>query len=82
MVLLLSALSTLALAQTPDTDAGARVVIPSVQEIDFDPRSVQGVLDRPNGVVVFDRRQATFHPLIRLRANFASEMGRSTDEVR
>ncbi len=82
MLLFLSALSTLALAQTPETDPGARVVVPPVQEIDFDPQKVHATLDRPSGTVVFGRRQATFNPLIQLRANFEAEMLQSADDVR
>jgi hypothetical protein len=82
MVLILSALSSLALAQTPETASSPRVVVPPVQLLDFDPQSVTGTFTRPESNLILERKRATFDVLIRLRTDFDAEMVETLDEVR
>lgn len=43
---------------------------------------VEGGVEHPTGVGVFEARRGQFKPLIHLRADFADEMTRSVDEAR
>ena len=49
-------------------------------EIDFDKRAIEGEVQRPNGSIILETRQATFNPLIKLRADFNAEMYQSVHE--
>ncbi len=77
----LPALSTAAFAQDED-DGNRDVKYKERTEIDFDGVDVTGELVKPQGQLLLDRRKADFNPLIKLRANFDTEMKQSVDEVK
>lgn len=73
--------SDLAFAQDePEEDR--KVVYKQKTEIDFEGLEVEGVLQKPQGALVIDRRTASFNPLIKLRTDFNVEIDQSTDEIK
>ena len=51
-------------------------------EIDFEGLEIEGVLQKPQGALVLDRKKASFNPLIKLRTDFNAEIDQSTNEVK
>lgn len=77
-------LSTLALAQTPDS---REVPAPLVRyaertEIVFDPGQVEASLMGPGNAVVLERKRAVFNPMITLRTNFSDLMEQDAAQLR
>lgn len=80
LVLLSPAVS---LAQDASTDqADPKVVIPPVQNIEFDVIKVNGTWVGPSGVLTVNRQPGHFNPLFRLRENFDDVMKAQADQVR
>ena len=75
-------LALLGLAAAQDTDLPDNVIIPAVQELEFEYVRVDGKLVGPNGVVVVERPKAEFNPMIKLRTDFHAEMDNSVDSIR
>jgi hypothetical protein len=84
--LLLGALASLvasaALAQDEEDSGDRKVVYKTKTEIDFEGLDVNGELVKPQSALVLDRKKAQFNPLIKLRADFNTEMEQSVDEVK
>jgi hypothetical protein len=59
-----------------------KVVYKERTEVDFEGVEVAGELVKPQGALLLDRKRASFNPLIKLRADFNSEMSQSVDEVK
>jgi len=51
-------------------------------EIDFEGIEIQGILVKPQGSLILDRRSASFNPLIKLRTDFDDEIEKSVDEIK
>ena len=51
-------------------------------EIDFEDVSVDGELKKPHGAYLLDKRQSSFNPLIKLKADFNKEMIESVTQIR
>jgi len=80
-------LALLALAASPalaqdDEVPGRKVVYKTKTEIDFEAVEVAGELVKPQGALLLDRKRGSFNPLIKLRADFNSEMDASVDEIK
>ena len=60
----------------------AKVVYKSRTEIDFEGVEVDGVLVKPQGALLLDRKRANFNPLIKLLTYFDAEMEKSVDEIK
>ena len=86
MTLVLSLVSLLAPVFAAESDAPAtaasNVRYQAVTDITFEDIEIEGKIQRPENVLVLERRRATFNPLIRLRADFDAEMRQSVDVVR
>jgi len=65
-----------------DADTGRRVLRQRVTEVDFDGLDVNAPLVKPSGVLVSERRRASFNSLISLRANFDAEVDASIDDMK
>ena len=59
-----------------------RVVYQRETVIDFDTQDVEGRIVGPDGVVIIERRIASFNPLITLRADFNDLLSQSVEEVK
>lgn len=66
--------------ETPAEDR--RVTYRQKTEIDFEGLEIEGVLQKPQGALVLDRKKASFNPLIKLRTDFNAEIDQSTQEVK
>ena len=81
-------LSGTAFAQDPaDTtagtdDSGQKVLYKKKTEIDFEGLDVSGELVKPSGMLLLDRKRASFNPLIKIRSDFNEEMAASVDEIK
>ena len=51
-------------------------------EIDFEAIDITGVMVKPQGSVIIERKKAEFNPLIRIRADFNQEMSDSVREIK
>jgi len=51
-------------------------------EIDFEAIELTGVMVKPEGSVIIERRKAEFNPLIRIRTDFNEEMVDSVREIK
>ena len=51
-------------------------------EIDFEDLEIEGALQRPQGALVLERKQASFNPLIKLRDNWNDQIEDNTDEIK
>lgn len=74
-----------AFAQDEDEEAstsGKKIIYKAKTEIDFEAVEVAGELVKPQGVLLLDRKKASFNPLINLRQDFNPEMEASIDEIR
>ena len=82
----LSVLATVGLfsgAALAQDDAGDRKVqYKAKTEIDFEDVSVDGELKKPHGAYLLDKRQSSFNPLIKLKADFNKEMIESVTQIR
>ncbi len=65
-----------------ETEDGQRIIYKQKTEIDFEGIELQGELVKPQGILMLDRKQAKFNPLIKLRADFDDEMNESVDEIK
>ena len=75
--------SDVAHASDPEEEVEDRkVVYKQKTEIDFEGIDVEGVLQKPQGTLVIDRRNASFNPLIKLRTDFNDKLDESTKEVK
>lgn len=79
----LLSISGTAFAQDEEGGEGApKVIYKERTEVDFEGVEVAGELVKPQGALLLDRKRASFNPLIKLRADFNSEMSQSVDEVK
>ena len=67
------------MAQDADEDS---VRYKKKTEIDFEDVSVDGELKKPHGAYLLDKRQSSFNPLIKLKADFNKEMIESVTQIR
>ncbi|MCO4768815.1 MAG: hypothetical protein KDA24_02215 [Deltaproteobacteria bacterium] len=84
LIALLAAVLTLGvampvMAQDDDDDS---VRYKKKTEIDFEDVSVDGELKKPHGAYLLDKRQSSFNPLIKLKADFNKEMIESVTQIR
>lgn len=79
-LLLVSSDHALAQDETPADDR--KVTYRQKTEIDFEGLEIEGVLQKPQGALVLDRKKASFNPLIKLRTDFNSEIDQSTQEIK
>jgi hypothetical protein len=63
-------------------DAGQKVLYKKKTEIDFEGLDVNGELVKPSGLLLLDRKRASFNPLIKIRSDFNEEMSASVDEIK
>jgi hypothetical protein len=76
-------LAAIALAGDENVDEEDRkVVYKQKTEIDFEGLEVEGVLQKPQGALVIDRRNASFNPLIKLRTDWNAEIDQSTNDIK
>jgi hypothetical protein len=80
--------SLLAHAEDPDPFGGKdpfaeepKVVYKQKTEIDFEALEIEGLLVKPQGTIILERRSAAFNPLIKLRTDFNYEMQMSVEEI-
>lgn len=75
-------MTTVAYAQadSADDEDAPRVIYKKRTEIDFDKRAIEGDLKGPGESFILEKRQATFNPLIKLRADFNPEIYQSIHE--
>ena len=73
-------LISLAFAQSTDS-AQSEIIIPKVEEHDFEGVEIDGVIYKPRGFVVRERTPAEFNPLIDLRTDFAIELKQSVAHI-
>lgn len=65
-----------------ESEEDRKIVYKQKTEIDFEGLEVEGVLQKPQGALVIDRRTASFNPLIKLRTDFNAEIDQSTDDIK
>lgn len=51
-------------------------------EIDFEAVDITGVMVKPQGSVIIERRKAEFNPLIRIRTDFNKEIADSVRDIK
>ena len=51
-------------------------------EIDFEAVDITGVMIKPQGSVIIERRKAEFNPLIRIRTDFNQEIADSVRDIK
>jgi hypothetical protein len=73
-------LSAIALADGGEDDR--KVVYKQKTEIDFEGLEVEGALQKPQGALVLERKQASFNPLIKLRTDWNAEIDQSTQAIK
>jgi len=73
-------LAAIALADGGEDDR--KVVYKQKTEIDFEGLEVEGALQKPQGALVLERKQASFNPLIKLRTDWNAEIDQSTQEIK
>lgn len=71
-----------AFAQDDPANEDRKIVYKQKTEIDFEGLDIEGVLQKPQGALVIDRRNASFNPLIKLRTDFNAEIDQSTNDVK
>ena len=76
MILLL--ITNLAISQ----DKGRQIRYKEKTEIDVEGVDVTGLLVKPQGALLLDRKRASFNPLIKLRTDFNQEMSDSVAEIK
>ena len=81
-ILFLATLSGSAYAQDEEENGDRKVVYKQKTEIDFEGLEVEGILQKPQGALVIDRRNASFNPLIKLRTDWNAEIDQSTNDVK
>jgi hypothetical protein len=69
-------------AYAGDEEEDRKVVYKQKTEIDFEGLEVEGVLQKPQGSLLIERKQASFNPLIKLRDNWNDQIEANTDEVK
>ena len=75
-------LTMAAMADEPDTVEEPKVVYSQKTEIDFEAVEIEGILVKPQGAIILERRSTAFNPLIRLRTDFNHEMNLSVQEIK
>ena len=70
---------TLAQETTPSTEP--TVIYEPVTELEFRDVEVEGTVWKPQVTHVVQRRSASFHPLIKLRTHFQTELVQSAREM-
>ena len=50
-------------------------------EIDFEALDIEGVLVKPQGILLSERNKTSFNPLIKLRTDFNLEMSQSVTAI-
>ena len=58
------------------------IVYKKKTEIDFESLEIEGIMVKPHGAIVTDRKGAAFNPLIQLRMDFAQEMSQSITDIK
>lgn len=71
-----------AFAQDDPLTEDRKITYRQKTEIDFEGLEIEGVLQKPQGALVLDRKKASFNPLIKLRTDFNAEIDQSTNEVK
>jgi hypothetical protein len=79
-VLLLGSDRAFAQDEAPESDR--KVQYKQKTEIDFEDLEIDGVLQKPQGSLVIERKQASFNPLIKLRDNWSDKIEDNTDEIK
>ncbi|MBM75084.1 MAG: hypothetical protein CMK59_06770 [Proteobacteria bacterium] len=74
-------LISLAFAQNSQTTE-TEVIIPKVQEHDFEGVEIEGQLYKPGGFVIRERSETIFNPLINLREDFSIELKQSVSQIK
>lgn len=80
LILLMLLLPSHAWAQDEEEDR--KVVYKSKTEIDFEDLELKGVLEKPQSMLIIERRFASFNPLIKLRQDFNDKIEENTNEVK
>ncbi len=80
LILLMLLLPSRAWAQDEEEDR--KVVYKSKVEIDFEELELKGVLEKPQSMLIIERRFASFNPLIKLRQDFNDKIEENTNEVK
>jgi len=63
-------------------DGKQRVIYKEKTEIDFESVEIEGVVKKPNGQMVLERRKAEFNPLIELKEDFIYEISTSVSQIK
>ncbi len=66
----------------PETSESRQITYKQKTEIDFEDLEIEGVLQKPQGALILDRKQASFNPLIKLRTDWNQEIDQSTQDVK
>ncbi len=69
-------------AWAQDEEEDRKVVYKTKTEIDFEDLELKGVLEKPQSMLIIDRRNASFNPLIKLRQDFNDKIEENTNEVK
>lgn len=69
-------------ADPPETSEDVEIRYRARTEIDFEGVDVAGILVRPQGSLILDRKRGAFNPLIRLREEFNEEITNSSRLVK
>lgn len=65
-----------------DKEEDRKVVYRQKTEIDFEGLEIEGVMMKPQGALVLERKQASFNPLIKMRTDWNAEIDQSTQEIK
>ena len=68
-------------AEEPDTSE-LKVIYKEKTEIDFEGIEIEGQILKPHGVLVLERQNVAFNPLIKLRTDFNIEIKMSVEEMK
>ena len=81
MTLLLIAFAAAA-EPTEESEQGKEPVYSSKTEIDFEGLEIEGVLQRPTGTLVLDRKSVRFNPMIKLRTEWDDQVEESIGHIK
>ena len=81
-LLALTAMPARALAQSEERPGEVYADETILEEDAFRDLRIEGEMVGPDGTVTFERRIATFSPMVRLRTDFSQEMVESLDQIR
>lgn len=82
LLLTLALFDGIVYADPPESTPDVEIRYRARTEIDFESVDVVGILVRPQGALVLDRKKGAFNPLIRLRVEFNEEISNSTSLIR